>query len=417
MRELWVACVLAAIAGAASANDVCTPDSLDGDLAKPPGSTRFATFNAFLNRAAPGELARDLERADDQPDGADAQIGAVAEIIQRVRPDVLLLNEFDHDAAGDGLRRLQRNFLSHGQNGAAPIVYPHVYGGASNTGVPSGLDLDRDGRTDGAGDALGYGAFPGQYGMALLSRWPLALDAVRAFREFRWRDMPGALLPDDTATQAPGDYYEPAALRALPLSSKSHWDIPVRIGDAIVHVLAAHPTPPVFDGPEDRNGRRNHDEIRLWADYVSGAADYLVDDAGAAGALGEARFVIMGDYNADPLDGDSSAGAIAQLTEHPAIDARILPGSHGASVDARGEGGANAKQRGDARLDTADLNPAGPGNLRIDYVLPSRFGLDVVCGGVFWPRPWEDTYRLVGSGYPVVSSDHRLVWLDVRVRP
>ena len=86
-------------------------------------------------------------------------------------------------------------------------------------------------------------------------------------------------------------------------------------------------------------------------------------------------------------------------------------------ADARAEGRANAGHTGDPRLDTGDFNPASTGNLRIDYVLPSSFGMDPVCGGVFWPRPFEETYRLVGAGYPVVSSDHHLVWLDVRVTP
>ena len=35
------------------------------------------------------------------------------------------------------------------------------------------------------------------------------------------------------------------------------------------HLLASHPTPPVFDGDEDRNGKRNHDEVRLIADYIN----------------------------------------------------------------------------------------------------------------------------------------------------
>ncbi len=79
----------------------------------------------------------------------------------------------------------------------------------------------------------------------------------------------------------------------LRLSSKSHWDIPLQIGGAIVHVLTAHPTPPVFDGPEDRNGCRNHDEIRLWSDYIDpsrGTATSTMTRAprGAAGQ-GEVR--------------------------------------------------------------------------------------------------------------------------------
>jgi hypothetical protein len=54
-------------------------------------------------------------------------------------------------------------------------------------------------------------------------------------------------------------------------------------------MLLHHPTPPTFDGPERRNVMRNHDEIRLWADYVgcsgTDSAAYLYDDAGAAGGI------------------------------------------------------------------------------------------------------------------------------------
>ena len=47
-----------------------------------------------------------------------------------------------------------------------------------------------------------------------------------------------------------------------------------------MHLLVAHPTPPTFDGAEDRNGTRNHDEIRFWADYVRPArGHYMYDDA------------------------------------------------------------------------------------------------------------------------------------------
>ena len=89
--------------------------------------------------------------------------------------------------------------------------------------------------------------------------------------------MPGALLPDHPATSAPADWYSPPELAAFRLSSKSHWDVPIKVGGLRVHVLAAHPTPPVFDDPPafpagvDFNGRRNHDEIRFWADYVTAA--------------------------------------------------------------------------------------------------------------------------------------------------
>ena len=175
----------------------------------------------------------------------------------------------------------------------------------------------------------------------------------------------------------------------------------------------------MFDGPEDRNGRRNHDEIRFWADYVSNnrkRGAYIYDDEGEYGGLGRKPFVILGDYNADPLDGDSTNGAINQLLEHAQIDNRVIPGSSGGVEDAVLEGQANASHVADPMADTADFNPAGPGNLRVDYVLPSRRGLGPKCGGVFWPTANDATRYLVGDGFPVVSSDHHLVWLDIRVQ-
>ena len=234
---------------------------------------------------------------------------------------------------------------------------------------------------------------------------------------FRWADMPGALLPDDPTTAAPADWYSPEILEVFRLSSKSHWDVPVRVGRKTVHVLASHPTPPTFDGPEDRNGTRNHDEIRFWADYVTpGAGRYIYDDEGRRGGLRPgSRFVIVGDQNADPLDGDSVDQAINQL-----LDSRWIrdpkPASAGAVEAARLQGGANLTHRGNPAYDTADFNdnPA-PGNLRADYVLPSRWGLKVKDSGVFWPVRSDPLSRLTGE-FPFPTSDHRLVWVDLRIR-
>ena len=154
-------------------------------------SARFATFNASLNRAVEGELVADLSTPD------DIQAQAVAEVIQRVRPDVLLINEFDFDAEGLAARLFQQNYLSVGHNGARPIAYRHRFVAPSNTGIPSGLDLDNNGAVGGPNDAFGFGAYPGQFGMAVYSRYPILRHQVRTFQHFLWKDMPGALLPDD----------------------------------------------------------------------------------------------------------------------------------------------------------------------------------------------------------------------------
>src|SRR5690606_11035454 len=111
----------------------------------------------------------------------------------------------------------------------------------SNTGVPSGFDLDNDGQVGGGNDAFGFGEFPGQYGMVVLSKHPIRTHDVRTFRKFRCQDMPGAMLPDDPATDAPDDWYSRREREVVRLASNSHWDVPIIVGHRPVHVLASHP--------------------------------------------------------------------------------------------------------------------------------------------------------------------------------
>jgi hypothetical protein len=394
-------------------------------------SVRFATFNLSLNRGAAGQLADHLAHpeVDDQ---SRRQARNNAEVIQRARPDVLLINEFDFDPAAVGL--FQDNFLSVSQNGSTPIEYPYLFIAPSNTGIPTGMDLFNDGSVGGPNDAYGFGLFAGHFGMVVYSRYPILRDQVRTFQLFRWKDMPGALLPDDPRTPTPADWYSPAELEIFRLSSKSHWDLPLLIDGKIVHFLVSHPTPPVFDDPNpfqphippgvDFNGRRNYDEIRFWADYISpgSRSRYIYDDSGRYGGLkpGE-RFVIAGDQNSDPVDGDSVEGAIQQLIEHPLVNAKVTPESAGGPEAAALQGGLNASHDGDPRFDTADFNDSAPGNLRADYVLP-RKNLKIVDSAVFWPVQSDPFFRLTGvfssmnwgqvGGFP--TSDHRLVWVDVK---
>ena len=241
---------------------------------------RFSTFNASLNRSAAGDLVRDLSTP------ANQQARNVAETIQRTRPHVILINEFDYEPTGTALRLFQDNYLSISQNGAAPIMYPYRFAAESNTGIPSGFDLNNNGVVGGPDDAYGFGFYPGQFGMAVYSMYPIDTAGIRTFQKFLWKDMPGARLPDDPATPAPKDWYSPAELAVFRLSSKSHWDLPIVIGSSPVHFLVSHPTPPVFDGPEDRNGTRNFDEIRFWADYITPSqSSYIYDDVGRRGGL------------------------------------------------------------------------------------------------------------------------------------
>lgn len=383
------------------------PAALDLVIRGPRTEVRVATFNASLNRFNAGDLVRDLSAP------GNAQAATVAEIIQRVRPDILLVNEFDFDADGRAARLFVENYLRVSQNGAAPIDYPYFYVAPSNTGIPSGLDLNNDGRVGGPDDAYGFGFFPGQFGMAVFSRYPILTPLVRTFQNFLWKDMPGALLPDDPRTTEPADWYSALELDAFRLSSKSHWDVPIATPGGVIHFLVAHPTPPVFDGPEDRNGTRNHDEIRFFADYVDpNRSAYIYDDAGREGGLrAGSYFIIAGDMNSDPQDGDSIPGSAQLLIEHPLIDDSRVPESDGAVEQSLLQGRANLTHRGDPRFDTADFADNAPGNLRADYVLPSR-NFEVLDAKVFWPLTTDPLFPLVGV-FPFPSSDHRLVFIDV----
>ncbi len=377
---------------------------------------RFASFNASLNRNSEGQLITDLSTETNE------QAQNAAEIIQRVNPDIVLINEFDYDAEGTAAQLFQQNYLSVSQNEVAPVDYTYRYVAPSNTGIASGFDLNNNGSVvttpgePGYGDdAFGFGLFPGQYGMALYSKYPI--DNIRTFQNFLWKDMPDALLPDDPATPEPNDWYSPEELEVFRLSSKSHWDISVNVGGEIVHVLVSHPTPPTFDGPEDRNGTRNHDEIRFWADYITpGQGSYIYDDAGNFGGLTPgSRFVIMGDQNADPFDGDSTDDAILQLLDNPLVNTTVTPASEGGPDAAVRQDAANDTHVGDPAFDTADFADTAPGNLRVDYVLPSQ-NLEITDAGVFWPKSDDSLFRLVGD-FPFPSSDHRLVWADVEGEP
>jgi 3-phytase len=398
-RPLWIAALAAVLAAVTLAPT--------GAAAQDTETVRFATFNASLNRGTAGALATELATP------GSAQPKVIAETIQRMRPDVLLINEFDFDAAGSALASFQDNYLSVSHNGAAPIHDPYAYTAPSNTGIPSGFDLNNDGTVGGPDDAFGFGFFPCQFGMAVYSMYPIREDAIRTFQNFLWKDMPRALLPDNPATPGPADWYSDAELDVFRLSSKSHWDVPVRIGRETVHFLVSHPTPPVFDGPEDRNGTRNHDEIRFWADYITPSQSrYIYDDAGRRGGLQpRAHFVIAGDQNSDPNDGDSIPGSAQLLLENVRVNTSLTPSSAGAVEATALQGGINTTHISDPVFDTADFSDSAPGNLRADYVLPS-WNLEMVDAGVFWPVQADPLFRLTGV-FPFPSSDHRAVWVDV----
>ncbi|KKO48964.1 endonuclease [Arsukibacterium sp. MJ3] len=363
---------------------------------------RLATFNVSMessNYLPPGATGDNTVLATILVNGDNPQIKNIAAIIQRVRPDVLLLNEFDYIAMPEfGIQAFIKNYLNQAQQGSEPIDYPYFYYSTVNTGQPSPFDLDNNGKATGVGaDAWGFGFYPGQYGMVILSKYPINTGQVRTFQHFKWQDMPN-FMPTIKADGSP--WYSKAAWQQFPLSSKSHWDVPLLINGKTVHILASHPTPPVFDGEENRNGIRNHDEIRFWLDYLNPAeAGYIYDDNGKTGGLTDnSRFVLLGDLNASADgDGDAISTAIKALVSHHRINQSFTPASKG--------GAENTPELFHAKYHTASWR------MRADYVLASDFGFNIKDGGVFWPAKDDADYPLVGSRG--ASSDHKLVWLTL----
>jgi endonuclease/exonuclease/phosphatase family metal-dependent hydrolase len=368
---------------------------------------RVATYNTSMFRDKDGQLVRDLENGDNE------QARKIAEVIQRVRPDILLVNEFDYDDAHQAAELFRIKYIGVGQNGCEPIKFEHLFTGRVNTGRPSGRDLNHDGKRNGPDDAIGFGKHEGEYGMLVLSKFPIDREHVRSFQKFLWRDMPGALLPTNPKTQKP--FYDDEDLAVLRLSSKSHWDVPIHVSAVegrqpfVLHLLCSHPTPPVFDGPEDRNGHRNHDEVRLFADYIEPTKSaYLVDDAGKHGGLAaDAHFVIVGDLNCDPIDGEGMRSTMDQLLQCPRVNAKFTPTSEGGPQVVREHADQFVRHHGDPARVTADFTPEHHACLRIDYVLPSS-EFEVVNGGIFWPVPGQP-----GSD-AINATDHHSVWADIR---
>ena len=349
-----------------------------------------------------------LTDVDSSGAGRNEQLKAAAEIIRTINPDVLVINEIDHDidALLEGkdislnAHRFMDSYLDQGEN---PFTYPFMYVAACNTGILAGKDLDNNGKIatkadrgsrDYGGDCYGYGSYPGQYSMAILSRYPLLQDKARTFQKFLWKDLPDNLIP--------AEWYSSDELEIFRLSSKSHWDIPVKIGEKTIHMLISHPTPPAFDGMEDRNGRRNYDEIRMWVHYINNDS-VMVDDLGIRGGLAESEsFIIAGDLNAAPNGDALETGqrSIDQLLNHPRIiDCGDLLVSAGA-LDGRQSGPPKYHERR-----TTDWGGRG---LRIDHLLPGK-DLKPVRGGVYWPDATDDPE---GAALAEKASDHRLIWLD-----
>lgn len=355
-----------------------------------------------MSAAASGEILRQLEQPDHE------RFSKLAAIIQHVNPDVLMLCEFDHPGLGgdDGaVARFCQHYLALSQHGQPAVSYPYRYCPPSNTGLAMANDLDGDGKITLPNDAQGFGEHHGHFSFVILSRYPLLDEEIKSWQTLRWQDLPGHQMPED--------YYSAAACAELRLSSKNHVLVPVNVGGETLHLLCCHPTPPVFDGHERRNARRNHDELALVTAIIEDA-EHLVDDKGGTGGLPcGSRFVVLGDLNADMADGDGMKRAIRDLLLHPKIHRSASSGR----MTPKSLGGRFLRPWQPRRGRPSEWTHIS--GLRLDYALPSA-NLDVLQSGVFWPDKKDPLRHLItdarGRERPQAGSDHRLVWVDIALK-
>lgn len=296
---------------------------------------RVALWHAPFTSDGPGLLLRDVvQHAAPYP--------GLATEIARMDADVVVLTRFDYDASGDTLRAFAA-LIDRGYVFTQPL--------RSNAGVPTGMDMDGDGRLGEPEDMQAYGHFPGQEALAVLSKWPIDVQAMRHFNDLLWADAPDGLM----SAQDPGQTTQK-------LSSGGHWVVPIEMSvqgqTHRIAILIGHADPPVFDGPEDRNGRRNRDELLLWDRIIAGT---------------EHPYIWMGNTNLDPHRGEGYRQAMA--------------------------GFLRGQNRYDPLAGQVTAHWDTPGPMRVSYILPST-DFDVTAAQV----------------HPALEGQHHsMITLDVTI--
>ena len=137
---------------------------------------RVGIFHTELERKAPGLLYRDILRNEDDTDAAIARVA-------QANCDVIVLLDFDYDHHLLTLKAFAQAVRDTG----GPDYFVQ-YALRPNTGTPSYIDLNMDGRLGTPKDAQGYGWFSGQGGMAVLSRSPINAAAVENHSNDLWAE-------------------------------------------------------------------------------------------------------------------------------------------------------------------------------------------------------------------------------------
>ena len=395
-------------------------------------------------RATQGEVvAGKLTQAEKDLAERLIQIRNIAAIIQKNRPDVLLINEFNSDGMGGNqtMELFQKNYLAHPQslNGPdggemqEPIIYPEIQAYATNTGLDTDMDLDNDGTPNSSpNDKYGFGYYHGHYAFGLMSKFKIDRQNTRTFQKFLWKDARDgngklAEIPKVIKNGKPGqmpngmqigsDWFTAEEWNKLLLSSKNHVDAPIIVNGESIHLLLSHPTPPAFDTVTETNVIRNGLEVAFWKHYIENQS-WIYDDNGKIGGLDGAnqKFIIMGDLNADNFNSKNNAKSregITALASSPLVNSEFATGVKIPTSN----GGMNEKNNNQHEKPEARTSTFG---LRVDWTLPSK-NLEIENSGVYWQAEGEPGRKLfnderIGQGYSKwISSDHRMVWVDLNL--
>ncbi|MGL5732851.1 MAG: endonuclease/exonuclease/phosphatase family protein [Metamycoplasmataceae bacterium] len=402
-----------------------------------------------INRAEQDRLVKkikdgvEMEPAEKVLAERVVQVRNIAAIIQKNRPDVIVLNEFNNEGNGENkviMKLFQDNFLSHGQSMNSidggdvlqPIDYPFYETYATNTGLKSNMDLDNDGIVgDNPEDAYGFGFYHGHYAFGIMSKYEIDKQQTRTFQNFKWKDLPNSKIPkivEDNGKIPAGmaigdDWYTQEEWDNIRLSSKNHVDVPIKIKvgnkTQIVHLLASHPTPPSFElGGTKTNLERNLAEVQFWRDYIDNNSA-IYDDEGKTGGIdgSKEKFIILGDLNSDNLYGNTASEQSGMQSliksnrvNHSIINGSLLPTSTGGAVE--------NNQYNHPKPETR----TSVFGLRVDWVLPSS-NLETIDSGVYWQAEGEEGRLLFNDprigkwgNSKEISSDHRFVWATIRLK-
>jgi len=359
-------------------------DATTGDGGPADDLTRVGTYNIEI-------LSSSKLNDPDEP-----QVNAAVEVIARVSPDILAIQELQYeleagetpgamDEANNG-RVLADLMRAADETGG----YDHTLIVLGNSGFDwPGYDPDVHDPYFGPGGSTP----PGMFNMAVISRYPILVDQVEFIIDFSWTDLPENSL---SVLEATTGVVVPAG---FPLFSAGLLVAPIDLGDEILYLVVLQTTPPHVS---DIHKHRNLDQLtglRLLVDgALPGYEDALPSDA---------RFVLVGDWNADGDHGDGFPEAIYQLLEHPSITPFQPTGAGSIGVSPEKNTTASVCGEGDG-LDAAD--PATGMQFQMDYVLPSANLGAPITGGMFYPdfETEPDDWALACA-----ASNHMLLWGDL----